>query len=159
VVLASQLRIGVVIRHQEHAYKIVGAEYHPGQGKMGGVTHSRVQNLDTGTLWEHSFRADLRFEEILLEKQTLEYSYTDGDDCYFMNGESFAQHEVAKALVGSRAELLEPGMKVLVEFVEGKVVSVVFPDVLEVKIVETAPAAHHQQDVLCSRRSSRTASK
>jgi elongation factor P len=42
--------------------------------------------------------------------------------------------------------LLEPGMYVLVEFAEGKIVSVVFPDVLEVRIAETAPAAHQQQD-------------
>jgi elongation factor P len=63
-----------------------------------------------------------------------------------MNGESFEQHAVAKALVGPRADFLEPGMKVSVEFVEGRVVSVVFPDVIEVKVAETAPAAHHQQD-------------
>ena len=146
MVFASQLRIGMAIRHQEHAYKIVAAEYHPGQGKMGGVTHARLQNLDTGTCWEHSFRSDLRFEEILLEKQTLEYSYTDGDQCYFMDGETFEQHQVARAMVGPRADLLESGMRVLVEFVEGKIVSVVFPEVLEVRIAETAPAAHHQQD-------------
>jgi elongation factor P len=113
---------------------------------MGGLAHTRLQNLDTATFWEHSFRSDLKFEEIALEKQTFEYLYADGDQCYFKNGETFEQQVVTKALVGRQAELLEPGMYVLVEFAEGKIVSVVFPDVLEVRIAETAPAAHQQQD-------------
>jgi elongation factor P len=70
----------------------------------------------------------------------------DGGDCYFMNGESFEQHAVAKALVGLRANFLEPEMRGTVEFVERRVVNVVFPEVIEVKIAETAPVAHHQQD-------------
>jgi elongation factor P len=37
-------------------------------------------------------------------------------------------------------------MRLVVEFVEGRAVSVVFPDVIEVKIAETAPPMHQQQD-------------
>jgi elongation factor P len=52
-----------------------------------------------------------------------------------------------RAFVGEpQAGLLEPGMKLSVEFLEGRPVSVLFPDVLEVKIVDTAPPIHQQQD-------------
>ena len=37
-------------------------------------------------------------------------------------------------------------MKLSVEFLEGRPVSVLFPDVLEVKILDTAPPIHQQQD-------------
>jgi elongation factor P len=37
-------------------------------------------------------------------------------------------------------------MKLSVEFLEGRPVSVLFPEVLEVKIVDTAPPIHQQQD-------------
>ena len=37
-------------------------------------------------------------------------------------------------------------MNLSVEFVEGRPVSVLFPPVLEVKIADTAPAAHQQAD-------------
>ena len=50
-------------------YKLVSAEYHPGQGKMGGATHARLQNLKTGTFWETNFRAELKFEELPLEQK------------------------------------------------------------------------------------------
>jgi len=35
MVLASQLRAGSAIRFDGQLYKVIAAEYHPGQGKMG----------------------------------------------------------------------------------------------------------------------------
>jgi translation elongation factor P/translation initiation factor 5A len=49
---ASQLRAGMAITYEGQDYKVVVADYHPGQGKMGGATHARLRNLATGTLWE-----------------------------------------------------------------------------------------------------------
>jgi elongation factor P len=147
MVTASQLRIGMAIKFEGQRYKVVAAEYHGGQGKMGGATHTRLQNLDTRTFWEHSFRSELKLEEIALEKQALEFLYADGGQCCFMNPDTYEQTEVAREIVGEpQAGLLEPGMKVSVEFLEGRPVSVLFPDVLEVKIVDTAPPIHQQQD-------------
>jgi elongation factor P len=147
MITASQLRIGMAIKFEGQKYKVVAAEYHGGQGKMGGATHARLQNLDTRTFWEHSFRAELKLEEIALERQALEFLYADGEQCCFMNPVSYEQTEVAKAFIGDpQVRLLEPGMKLSVEFLEGRPVSVLFPDVLEVKIVDTAPPIHQQQD-------------
>jgi elongation factor P len=147
MVTASQLRVGMAIKFEGQRYKVVAAEYHGGQGKMGGATHTRLQNLDTRTFWEHSFRSELKLEEIALEKQALEFLYADGDQCCFMNPETYEQTEVAREFVGEpQAGLLETGMKLSVEFLEGRPVSVLFPDVLEVKIVDTAPPIHQQQD-------------
>jgi elongation factor P len=146
VITASPLRGGMAIKHQGQDYRVVSAEYHPGQGKMGGVTHARLQNLGTGTLWEHSFRAELKLEDLPAERQALEFLYADGDQCCFMNPETYEQTEIAKSTVGPRAFFLEAGMKLAVDFVEGRPVSVLFPDVLEVKIADTAPPAHQQAD-------------
>lgn len=143
---SSQLRPGMAIRYQGQSYRVVSADYHPGQGKMGGTAHTRLQNLTTGTFWEHSFRSDLKLEDIAVERQMLEYLYDDGDQCCFMNPVSFEQSDVAKALIGPRAAFLEPGMSLGVEFVEGQPVHVLFPDILEVKIADTAPAMHQQVD-------------
>ena len=146
MVTASQLRAGMAVKYQGQDYRVVSAEYHPGQGKMGGVTHARLQNLATRTFWEHSFRSDLKLEDMPVEKQALEFLYTDGDQCFFMNPEGYEQIEIEKATAGPLADFLEAGMKVSVEFVEGRAVNVLFPDVLEVKIADTAPPVHQQQD-------------
>ncbi len=143
---ASQLRAGMAIRFEGQPYKVLMADYHPGQGKMGGVTHARLKNLDTGTLWEHSFRADLKFEEIEVTKQPMEFLYEDSGECYFMDPATFDQVPVARSVIGDQAGLLLPQMKVAVEFVEGRPASVVLPDILEVRIADTAPPVHQQID-------------
>jgi elongation factor P len=146
MITAQQLRLGAAIRFEGQPYKVISVDYHPGQGKMGGVAHARLRNLDTGTFWEHSFRSEMKLEEISLERRPLEFLYTDADHCHFMDPQTYDQSEVEKAIVGERASFLEPGMRLAVEFVEGRPVGVLFPDVLEVKVADTAPPTHQQAD-------------
>ncbi len=147
MVLASQLRAGMAIRHDGQTFKVLAAEYHPGQGKMGGVTHARLRNLSTGTLWEHSFRSDLKLEDLAVEKQPMDFLYSDEDQCYFMNPDTYEQVSIGIRVVGEQqARFLKPEMRVPVEFVEGRPVSVLFPDIVEVQVADTAPPVHAQQD-------------
>jgi len=143
---ASQLRTGMAIRYEGASYKVIAAEYHPGQGKMGGAAHVRLQNTVTGTFWEHSFRSDLKLEDIAVEKRPLEFLYDDDDHCWFMNPENYEQTAIARTVVGPQAAFLEAGKRVTVEFMEAQPISVLFPDMLEVSIADTAPPVHQQQD-------------
>jgi elongation factor P len=146
MVVSSQIRPGMVIRHGGQTYRVVAAEYHPGQGRMGGCTHTRLQNLETRTFWEHSFRSDLRFDEFPLEKQALEFLYQSGNLCCFMNPDTFEQTEIPSDLVGPQAGFLEPGMRISAEFLESRPVNVIFPEFLEVRVADTAPPLHQQHD-------------
>ena len=146
MVLASQLRAGMAITFEGQSYRVVAADYHPGQGKMGGVTHARLQNLATSTFRELSLRAELKLADLPAERVSLEFLYADGDQCCFMNPESYEQTEVPRAMVGPREAFLEAGMRLAVDFVDGRPVHILFPDVLEVKIADTAPASHQQAD-------------
>ncbi len=146
MILASQLRPGMAIRHEGQSYKVVSCDYHPGQGKMGGVAHIRLKSLSTGTFRDHSFRSELKLEVLPVERQTLAFLYSDNDQCYFMNPESFEQIGIENALIGTAAQFLQPEMQLPVEFIEGRPVSVIFPDIIEMRVQETAPPAHGQQD-------------
>lgn len=146
MVAASQLRVGMAIRYQGSPYRVMAAEYHPGQGKMGGTTHARLQNLETGTFWEHGLRADLKLDEIPLDKLSLEFLYADGDQCCFMNPETFEQTEIPRAVIGEQAAFLEVGLRLPVEFLEGRPIRVVFPEMVEMRVADTAPPAHQQVD-------------
>lgn len=146
MVAASQLRAGMAIRYEGQLYRVLFAEYHPGQGKMGGVTHARLKNLATGSIWEHSFRADLKLEDLAIEKQPMDFLYSDDEQCHFMNPETYEQVAVPTAVIGEQAKLLQPDMRVAVEFIEGQPVNVILPEVLEVRVADTAPPSHQQTD-------------
>ena len=104
MVVASQLRVGAVVRFEGQEYKVVATEYRPGQGRMSGAMHARLRNLETGTFWEHAFRSELKLEEMSLDKHTLEFLYADENHCFFMDPESFEQTEIPIALVGVQAQ-------------------------------------------------------
>jgi elongation factor P len=146
MVVASQLRAGMAVRFEGQVYKVLAADYHPGQGKMGGTTHARLENLTTGALWEHSFRSELKLDDLPVEKQSMDFLYTDADACYFMNPESYEQVAVPASVLGDQAKFLRPEMRLPVEFVEGLPVSVLFPDIIEIQVADTAPPVHAQQD-------------
>jgi elongation factor P len=76
----------------------------------------------------------------------MDFLYAGEDACHFMNPETFEQAAVPVSLMGPQARFLVPGMRLAVEFVEGDPASVVFPDIVEMRVAETAPAAHVQQD-------------
>jgi elongation factor P len=146
MVSASQLRAGMAVRIEGQLYKVLSAEYHPGQGRMGGVSHTRLKNLSTGTQWEHSFRAELRFEQVETVRVAMEFLFSDAGQATFMDPGTFEQITVAASLLGPQAALLAPAMLVTVEFVDGNPVEVLFPDILEVRVAATAPAVHQQID-------------
>jgi elongation factor P len=146
MVNASQLRPGMAIHFEGNNYKVISCEYHPGQGKMGGVVHTRLKNLSTGTFWEHSFRSELKLDLVPVEKQSLEFLYWDADRSYFMNPESFDQIGIDDSIIGPASCFLQPGMQLPVEFVEGQPISVLFPDIMEMRVADTAPPVHQQQD-------------
>jgi elongation factor P len=142
MVLASQLRNGMAIQFEGHVYKVLAAEYHSGQGKMGGSTHARLQNLDTGTFRDYSFRAEMKLEDLPLEKRPMDFLYGDESACYFMDPNTCEQEEVPLKIVGERSKLLVPEMRVTVEFLGARAVSVQMPGYLELKVADTAPPSH-----------------
>src|SRR5216683_3074517 len=146
MIAASQLRAGMAIRYEGQSYRVLAGDYHPGQGKMGGVNHVRLKNLSTGTTWEHSFRAELKIEEIPIQRQTLEFLYADAGTCFFMNPETYEQLEISSTIIGEEAKFLDQGMRLPLEFVDGRPVNIVFPDVIEMTIADTSPPLHGQQE-------------
>ena len=146
MITASQLRAGMAVRYEGQLYKVISADYHPGQGKMGGATHARLKNLATGTFWEHSFRAELKVEDIPVEKQPMNFLYADSGECWFMNPETYEQVAIPAGVIGAQAAFLQPEMQLPVEFVNGEPLGVSFPEIIDVRIADTAPPVHQQQD-------------
>lgn len=143
---ASELRAGMAVRIEGQVYKVLEVESKAGAAKMGGVVKTKLRNVESGRLWEPHFRPDVRIEELTLERHTMEFLYRDDDNCHFMNPVSFEQVEVPRAALGPGEGFLQEGAKVPVEFFEGRPISLVLPDVVEMRIADTAPPMHAGSD-------------
>ncbi|MBI3669942.1 MAG: elongation factor P [Acidobacteria bacterium] len=143
---AAELKPGMALRIEGQIFKVLEAEFKAGGGQAGGVVKTKLRNVATGRLSEPHLRPDLRMEDLELERQTMEFLYSDAENAYFMNPQSFEQLEIPLATLGPAARFLKPEMKLPVEFFEGRPISVVFPSVVEARIADTAPPVHSQQD-------------
>jgi elongation factor P len=146
MVIASQLRPGTILKMDNDLFKVIESQYHIGQGKMPGSVHAKLRNVLKGTFKELRCRPEERLEETQLEKQEMEYLYSDADSITLMNPRTYDQVSIPLEAVGAVAAFLQPEMKVPVEFYEGQPVSIVFPEIVEAKVQTTAQPVHQQQD-------------
>ena len=146
MISASQLRSGMVVRFEGQVYKVLEAEFKAGGGQAGGAEKTRLQNVSTGRLWDHNFRPDERLEDLELDSRRMEFLYSDGQNYVFMHPQSFEQVEITAAIMGPAAKFLQAGAELPVEFFDGRPINVIFPDVVEARIADTAPPVHSGQD-------------
>jgi elongation factor P len=109
MVIASELKGGMVLRIEGEIYKVLGVEFKAGTAKLSGVVKTQLHNILTGSMWERHFRPQERLEDVQLEQRTLEFLFSDADSCTFMNPENFEQVEVPRAIVGAAEGFLQSG--------------------------------------------------
>jgi elongation factor P len=146
MLLASDLREGMAIRIEKQIYKVLEVESKAGAAKMGGVVRAKLCNVRSGRMWEQHFRPQERLEDLELERRKMEFLYSDGNTCTFLNLESFEQVEFPAASLGLAEKFLQPGTELPVELFEGEPINVVLPDVIESRVATTAPPARSQPD-------------
>lgn len=146
MVVASELRAGMVIRLEGEIYKVLEVESKAGAAKMGGVVKTKLVNVKSGRQWEPHFRPQERLEDLELDRHMMEFLFSDGGTCTFMRPDTFEQIGIPSAIVGAAENFLQAGMELPVEFFEGEPISIVFPDIAEARVATTAPPMHAQQD-------------
>lgn len=143
---ASELTKGLVIRIEGQAYRVLEVESKAAAAKLGGVVKAELKNVKTGRLWEARFRPQERVEDLPIERRNMEFLFQEGDAFTFMDPNSFEQFEVSAEILGLAAKFLPSGASVPLEFFEGQPISAVLPDIVEARVVQTAPPSHAQQD-------------
>jgi elongation factor P len=146
MVIATELKTGMALRLGGQVYKVLEVEAKAGAAKLGGVVKTKLTNVISGRLWEPHFRPQERLEDLELDRRDMEFLFSDQDGSTFMDPNTFEQIEIPLAVVGPSEKFLQPGMQLPVEFSDGSAISVVFPDIVEARVADTAPAAHSQQD-------------
>ena len=143
---ASELAEGMVIRVEGQVYRVLKVESKATAAKLGGVVKAELSNVVTGRLWEARFRPQEHVEELQVERRNMEFLFREGETSTFMDPRTFEQVEVPGELLGVAVDFLQSGTAVPLEFFEGKPIGAVLPDIVEARVVRTAPPAHSQQD-------------
>jgi elongation factor P len=135
---ATQLRPGMIIRHEGDLYTVHSVD-HRTPGNKRGAMATKMRNLRTGSIVDYRFRAEDFVERAIVDEIEHDYLYGEGETFHFMNSETYEQLELSREILGDAAEYIVPNSKVKLEFYEGKPIGVVLPDTVDLTVVDTEP--------------------
>ncbi len=138
---AQEIRAGNVININGNPMIVLKTEYNK-SGRNSAVVKMKMKNLLTAQAQESVYKADDKFDQIILEQKRATYSYFS-DPMYIFMDEEFNQYEVEKENLGDALSFIEDGMEEVCEVVlyEGKAISVELPTIVVREVAYTEPAA------------------
>lgn len=135
---ATQIRRGMVIVFQGDPCRIVEFRHHT-PGNLRAMVQAKLKNIRTGSSFDHRFRAADSVDPASMETHELEFLYQGGDTYHFMNTENYDQLEIDEEALGDNAQWMQPGMRIMAEYYEGRPVGIKLPNSLVLEVVDTAP--------------------
>lgn len=136
--IAQELRTGNVFMVGKDPMVVLKAEYNK-SGRNAAVVKMKAKNLLTDAVSENVYRADDKFEVVVLDRKEVSYSYFADPAYVFMDAE-YNQFEVDGENMGDALNYLEDGMPCEVVFYDGKAISVELPNSLVREVIYTEPA-------------------
>jgi len=144
---ATELSKNIFIRWEGQLQMILDTD-HVKPGKGPAYVQAKMKNMETGTIKFNRINSSDKVEDVEIERRTLQYLYdasgrvgaTSTGPFVFMNNETYEQEEIDSiALPPEQSQWLKEGVECMVTTFEGKVLSVVMPAVVELKVTETTP--------------------
>jgi elongation factor P len=135
---ATQIRRGMVLVFEGEPCRVVEFRHHT-PGNLRAMVQAKLKNLRTGSSFEHRFRAADSIEKASMETHDLEFLYQGGDTYHFMNTENYDQLEMDEEMLGDNAQWMQPGMRIVAEYYDGRPIGIQLPNTLTLEVVDTAP--------------------
>ncbi|HBT32439.1 MAG TPA: elongation factor P, partial [Pusillimonas sp.] len=105
---AQELRVGNVVMVGNEPLVVQKAEYNK-SGRNAAVVKLKFKNLLSGSGSESVYKADEKFDVVILDKKECTYSYF-ADPMYVFMDEEYNQYEVEADSMGDALAYLEEGM-------------------------------------------------
>ncbi len=135
---AQELRVGNVVMIGNDPLVVQKAEYNK-SGRNSAVVKMKFKNLLTDAPSESVYKADDKFEVVVLEKRDVTFSYFADPSYVFMDAE-YNQYDVDAENMTDALNFLDVGMECEVRFYNGKAISVDLPNSVVREITYTEPA-------------------
>ena len=135
---AGDFKNGVTFEMEGKVYQVIEFQ-HVKPGKGAAFVRTKYRDVMTGAIREQSFNPTAKFENAVIERRDLQYSYDDGDLYHFLDTESWEETLISRDMVGDNFKFVKEEMMCKIISYKGKVFSVEPPTFVELSVVETEP--------------------
>lgn len=131
----SEFKNGTAIKFKEETWVIVDFQ-HVNPGKGSSFVRTRLKNLKSNKVVEHTFKVVEKVEEADVSYKHMQFLYADDSTCNFMDNNTYEQVSIDKELIGDKAKYLLEGSEVDVVFVAESPVNINLPKKMDYKVTE-----------------------
>jgi len=134
----SEFRKGLKIEYENDPYLVIDF-LHVKPGKGGAFVRTKLKNLKTGSVIDHTFRSGEKVKKPDLEEKEMQFMYSSDNEYYFMDTSSYEQIFLQEDHVGEGKKFLKEEMRIRILFFKGDPIGVDIPIFVELGIAETEP--------------------
>jgi elongation factor P len=136
-IMPPAFRNGMVLMLEGTPFMI--EECHPtGTAKTKHKMHARMRNLRNGRVAERTFQENEQITAVQLEQRGVQFSYRQGDECVFLDLQSFDEVKLTAEQIGERHWFLRENDEHKALFLERKLLDIQLPDHVSLKVQQTA---------------------
>ena len=106
---AGDFRNGKTFEMDGQVFQVVEFQ-HVKPGKGAAFVRTKYKNVMTGAVVERSFNPTEKFEEAVIERRDMQYSYDDGDLYHFMDSETYEDVPINKAELSDNFKFVKENM-------------------------------------------------
>ncbi len=134
----SDFRNGLKIDFEGDPYLIVYFQ-HVKPGKGGAFVRTKLKNLKTGAVIEHTFRSGDKVDKPDLEEREMQFMYRMENQFHFMDTKTYEQIYLDEDHMGDAANYMIENLPVKVLFYRGEPIGIDLPIFITLAIVEAEP--------------------
>jgi elongation factor P len=145
----TDLKKGVVCQIDGKPYRVLDYNQKV-MGRGGSIVNVKLKNLIDGSVIPKTFKGQDKIEPADVSNKTVQYLYSDSENFFFMDPETFEQFELPGDIVDEAKGYLKEGDSLNLQFFDDKVINVELPKnlFLEVTYAETIVKGDTTSNVL-----------
>lgn len=138
MVIAGDFKNGITFEMDGNVMQVIEFQ-HVKPGKGAAFVRTKLRNVITGAVTETTFSPTDKFQDAIIERRDMQYSYNDGDLYYFMDMETYDMTPVAKENLPDNFKFVKEEMMCRLVSYKGSVFSVEPPTFVELEVTHTEP--------------------
>ena len=138
MITAGDFKNGLTFEMEGKVYQVIEFQ-HVKPGKGAAFVRTKYRDVMTGATREASFNPTAKFENAVIERRDLQYSYDDGDLYHFMDTETWEETLISRDMVNDNFKFVKEEMMCKISSFKGKVFAVEPPTFVELAVTETEP--------------------
>lgn len=134
----STIKTGTQLVLKDEPYEVLSADHHK-MGRGGAILKTKLQNLKTGSVINHTFQGKDSVPEANLDHAKVQYLYSEGEQFNFMDEATYDQFTLSKEQLGNKADFLIDGTIVDILKFDDEPLGVDLPIKMTFVVIEAPP--------------------